>query len=85
MGVGLAGERQSVGQGEGAFLRIPFFRDPDQNAANVLEHGGSFENLVRFRDRLISVSVLHQGTSTAAPWSRPDRRSSKASLAASSG
>ena len=39
MGVRLPGEREPVGQGGRAFLGVAFFRDPDQDAANVLEHG----------------------------------------------
>ncbi len=39
MGVRLPGKRQPVGQGRRAFLGFAFFRNPDQDAANVLEHG----------------------------------------------
>ncbi|GEO16279.1 hypothetical protein MAE02_39750 [Microvirga aerophila] len=39
MGVRLPGERKPVGQGGRAFLGFAFSRDPNQDAANVLQHG----------------------------------------------
>jgi hypothetical protein len=34
----LFGQREAIGEGRGSLLRISFFRHPDQDAADVLEH-----------------------------------------------
>ncbi len=39
MGAGLSGKREPIGQGRGTLVGFALFRDPDQDAADVLEHG----------------------------------------------